>query len=60
MRRLCVDQADAFIAGGKDEHDLRERSVLCWRGRVPWSSPLPASTPQAAFKASFRADEFKP
>lgn len=57
MRRFCVDQANAFIAGGKKEHDLRERSAVRWLGRVPWPSPLTANTSQAAFKASFRAGE---
>lgn len=60
MRRFCVDQANAFIAGGKKEHDLRERSAVRWLGRVPWPSPLTANTSQAAFKASLRADRVKP
>lgn len=60
MPRLCVDQANAFVAEQKNEHDLRERSAVRWLGRVPWPSPIPADTPQAAFKASFRAGEFKP
>lgn len=60
MRRFCVDQANAFIAVRKNEHDLRERSAVRWLGRVPWPSPLTANTPQAAFEASFRAGEFEP
>lgn len=60
MRRLCVEQANAFIAERKNEHNLRERSAVCWLGRVPWPSPLTANTPQAAFMASFRAGEFNP
>lgn len=59
MRRFCVDQINAFIAEGKNEHDLRERSARSWLARVPWPSPLTANTSQAAFKASFRADHFK-
>lgn len=60
MRRFCVDQINAFLAEGKNEHDLRERSAVRWLGRVPWPSPLTANTPQAEFKASFRAGEFNP
>lgn len=59
MRRLCVDQANTFLAEGKNEHDLRERSAVRWLERVPWPSPLTANTSQAAFKASLRADHFK-
>lgn len=60
MRRFCVDQANAFILGGNNEHELRGRSAVRWLGRMPWPFPLAANTPQAAFKASFRAGEFKP
>lgn len=60
MRRFCVDQINAFIAEGKNEHDLRERSGARWLGRVPGLSTLIANTPRSAFKASFRADRFKP
>lgn len=34
MRRLCVDQANAFIAEQKNEQNLRERSAVRWLGRV--------------------------
>lgn len=34
MRRLCVDQANAFIAEQKNEHNWRERSAVRWLGRV--------------------------
>lgn len=60
MRRLCVDQINAFIAEGKTEHDLRERSGVRWLRRVLGPSPLTANTSQAAFKASLRADRVKP
>lgn len=60
MRRFCVDQINSFIAEAKNEHDLRERSGVRWLGRVPGPSPRIANTPPPAFKASFRADDFKP
>lgn len=59
MRRFCIDQANTLIEG-KNERVLRERSGVRWLGRVPGPSPLIAITPQPAFKASFRADDFKP
>lgn len=60
MRRFCVDQINAFIAEGKNEHDLRERSGVRWLRRVLGPSPLIASTPRSAFKASLRAGHVKP
>lgn len=39
---------------------IRELGRVRWLGRLPWLSSLTASTLQAAFKASFRADDFKP
>lgn len=59
MRRLCIDQASAFIEG-KNEHNRRERSAVRWLGRVLGPPSLIANTPRAAFKASLRAGEFKP
>lgn len=60
MRRCCMsNQINSFIEG-KNEHDLRGRSAVRWLGRMPWPSPLAANARQAAFKASFRAGEFKP
>lgn len=59
MRRFCVDQANTLIEG-KNERDLRERSVVRWLRRVLGPSPLIASTPRCAFKASLRADRVKP
>lgn len=39
---------------------IREMGRVRWLGRLPWLSPLTADTLQAAFQASFRADDFKP
>lgn len=60
MRRFWLDQINAFTAKGKNEHDLRERSGVRWLRRVLGPSPLIASTPGSAVKASLRADHFKP
>lgn len=61
MRRFCVDQINnAFIAEGKNEHDLRGRSGVRWLRRVLGPSPLIASTPRSTFKASLRAGHVKP
>lgn len=52
----------AFIG----ERNAENESAICeigrvrWLGRLPWLSPLAADTLQAAFKASFRRDHFKP
>jgi len=52
----------AFIG----ERNAENESAICeigrvrWLGRLPWLSPLTADTLQAAFKASFRRDDFKP
>ncbi|MFB6452207.1 hypothetical protein [Bradyrhizobium tunisiense] len=59
MRRVYVDQINTFIAEGKNVHELRERSGVRWLGRVPRLFPVAANTPQPAFKASFRGDDFK-
>jgi hypothetical protein len=60
MRHCYVNQINALIAEAMNEHDLRERSGVRWVARVLGPSPLVASTPRPAFKASFRADRFKP
>lgn len=39
---------------------IREMGRVRWLGRLPWLSPLTADTLQAAFQASFRADDFNP
>ncbi|KRR19321.1 MULTISPECIES: dethiobiotin synthase [Bradyrhizobium] len=52
----------AFIG----ERNSETESAICeigrvrWLGRLPWLSPLTADTLQAAFKTSFRGDDFKP
>ncbi|WP_128931988.1 dethiobiotin synthase [Bradyrhizobium zhanjiangense] len=38
---------------------VREIGRVRWLGRLPWLSPLTTDTLQAAFHASFRADDFK-
>ncbi|WP_314957372.1 dethiobiotin synthase [Bradyrhizobium cosmicum] len=38
---------------------IREIGRARWLGRLPWLSPLAADTLQAAFKTSFRADQFR-
>lgn len=55
MRRVWVIQINGFIAEGKTEHDLRERSGVRWLRRVLGPSSLIASTPRSTFKASLRA-----
>lgn len=59
-RRFWLDQINAFIAEGKNEHDLRERSGMRWLSRVLGPSPLIASTLRSTFKASLRVGHFKP
>ncbi|UPJ47914.1 ATP-dependent dethiobiotin synthetase BioD [Bradyrhizobium sp. 200] len=52
----------AFIG----ERNPENESAICeigrvrWLGRLPWLSPLTTDALQAAFKASFRADDFMP
>jgi dethiobiotin synthetase len=47
------------------ERNAENESAICeigrvrWLGRLPWLSPLTAEALQAAFKASFRSDDFK-
>lgn len=60
MRRFCVDQINAFVAERKNEQKLRERSGVRWQRRMLGPCPLIANTPRSAFKASLRADRFKP
>lgn len=52
----------AFIGerNAEAQSAIREMERVRWLGRLPWLSPLTADTLQAAFKASFRADDFKP
>lgn len=51
----------AFIGEPNAETQIAIREIgrTRWLGRLPWLSPLAADTLQAAFKSSFRADQFK-
>ncbi|MDH2357538.1 dethiobiotin synthetase [Bradyrhizobium sp. JR4.1] len=51
----------AFIGAPNAETQIAIREIgrAPWLGRLPWLSPLAADTLQAAFKNSFRADQFK-
>ncbi|MBW5434055.1 ATP-dependent dethiobiotin synthetase BioD [Bradyrhizobium canariense] len=51
----------AFIGEQNAETQIAIREIgrARWLGRLPWLSPLAADTLQAAFKSSFRADQFK-
>ncbi|OSJ13519.1 dethiobiotin synthase [Bradyrhizobium canariense] len=51
----------AFIGEPNAETQIAIREIgrARWLGRLPWLSPLAADTLQAAFKTSFRADQFK-
>ncbi|MDH2404704.1 dethiobiotin synthetase [Bradyrhizobium sp. JR1.5] len=51
----------AFIGEPNAETQIAIREIgrARWLGRLPWLSPLTADTLQAAFKSSFRADQFK-
>lgn len=52
----------AFIGerNAETQSAIREMGRVRWLGRLPWLSPLTPDTLQAAFKSSFRADDFKP
>lgn len=52
----------AFIGerNAETESAIREIGRVRRLGRLPWLCPLTADTLQASFKASFRADDFKP
>jgi dethiobiotin synthetase len=52
----------AFIGDKNSESEsaICEIGRVRWLGRLPLLSPLTAETLQAAFKASFRPDDFKP
>ncbi|MCS3765835.1 MULTISPECIES: dethiobiotin synthase [Bradyrhizobium] len=51
----------AFIGEPNAETQIAIREIgrARWLGRLPWLCPLAADTLQAAFKSSFRADQFK-
>ncbi|MHB0790546.1 dethiobiotin synthase [Bradyrhizobium sp. 5.13L] len=52
----------AFIGerNAETQSAIREMGRVRWLGRLPWLSPLTPDTLQAAFKSSFRPDDFKP
>lgn len=52
----------AFVGqrNSETESAICEIGRVRWLGRLPWLSPLTPGTLQAAFKASFQADDFKP
>lgn len=52
----------AFIGerNAETQSAIREMGRVRWLGRLPWLSPLTPDTLQAAFNASFLADDFKP
>ncbi|WFU14609.1 dethiobiotin synthase [Bradyrhizobium sp. CB3481] len=62
LRKRQIDILGIAFIG---ERNSENESAICeigrvrWLGRLPWLSPLTAGTLQAAFKASFRADDFK-
>ncbi|MET4331477.1 dethiobiotin synthetase [Bradyrhizobium sp. i1.15.2] len=51
----------AFIGEPNAETQIAIREIgrARWLGRLPWVAPLAADTLQAAFRSSFRADQFK-
>lgn len=63
LRRRHIDILGIAFIG---ERDAEAESAVCeigrvrWLGRLPWLAPLTPDTLQVAFKASFRADTFKP
>jgi len=52
----------AFIGerNAETQSAIREIGRVRWLGRLPWLSSLTPDALQAAFKASFRPDDFKP
>lgn len=63
LRRRHIDMLGIAFIG---ERNAEAESAVCeigrvrWLGRLPWLAPLTPDTLQVAFKASFRADTFKP
>ena len=63
LRKRKIDILGIAFIGERNaetESAIREIGRVRWLGRLPWLSPLTPGTLQAAFKASFRADDFKP
>lgn len=62
LRRRQIDVLGIALIGEKNSDAVRaicEIGRVRWLGRLPWISPLSAEMLQAAFKASFRRDDFK-
>lgn len=63
LRKRHIDILGIAFIG---ERNAEAESAVCeigrvrWLGRLPWLAPLTPDTLQVAFKASFRADTFKP
>ncbi|MGY3131215.1 dethiobiotin synthetase [Bradyrhizobium sp. USDA 4501] len=63
LRRRQIDILGIAFVGEKNSDAVRaicEIGRVRWLGRLPWIAPLSADTLQAAFKASFWPDDFKP
>ncbi|MGY2811923.1 dethiobiotin synthase [Bradyrhizobium sp. USDA 4506] len=63
LRRRQIDILGIAFVGEKNPGAVRaicEVGRVRWLGRLPWIAPLSADTLHAAFKASFRCDDFKP
>ncbi|WP_342723993.1 dethiobiotin synthase [Bradyrhizobium sp. B097] len=63
LRRRQIDILGIAFVGERNSDAVRaicEIGRVRWLGRLPWIAPLSADTLQAAFKASFRRDDFKP
>jgi dethiobiotin synthetase len=61
LRRRQIDMLGIAFVGEKNSDAVRavcEIGRVRWLGRLPWIAPLSADTLQAAFKASFRRDDF--
>ncbi|MCP1854553.1 MULTISPECIES: dethiobiotin synthase [unclassified Bradyrhizobium] len=63
LRRRQIDILGIALVGEKNSDVTKaicEIGRVRWLGRLPWIAPLSADTLQAAFRASFRHDDFKP
>ncbi|MGY4315152.1 dethiobiotin synthase [Bradyrhizobium sp. JR3.5] len=63
LRKRQIDILGIAFVGERNSDAVRaicEIGRVRWLGRLPWIAPLSADTLQAAFKTSFRRDDFKP
>ncbi|QOZ23783.1 dethiobiotin synthase [Bradyrhizobium sp. CCBAU 51753] len=63
LRKRQIDVLGIAFVGEKNADAVRaicEIGRVRWLGRLPWIAPLSADALQAAFKASFRCEDFKP